>query len=183
MNRLKFKTAGKLPIILEFHRIYPNLVRENRRIWTCNRLDLQTLGCQLVIMPKNLPDHRLAMHVAWVFRGLRVGGQWSGRMTNVFGQLQYVLEAGLCHCIRVFSMGYRLVHFVWRCNIHCLRASSTMHLHMRCEPVSQILNTVVRVVVWDFYTSFWEVDFFSAHDVLAQSVIGEIFGHNNRLRS
>ena len=24
---------------------------------TCNRLDLQTLGSQPVIMPKNLPDH------------------------------------------------------------------------------------------------------------------------------
>ena len=24
-------------------------------MWTCNRLDLQTLGSQLVIMPKNLP--------------------------------------------------------------------------------------------------------------------------------
>jgi hypothetical protein len=24
---------------------------------TCNRLDLQTLGSQLTIMPKNLPDH------------------------------------------------------------------------------------------------------------------------------
>ena len=26
---------------------------------TCNQLDLQTLGSQLVIMPKNLPDHCL----------------------------------------------------------------------------------------------------------------------------
>ena len=25
---------------------------------TCNRLDLQTLGSQLVIMPKNFGDHR-----------------------------------------------------------------------------------------------------------------------------
>ena len=24
---------------------------------TCNRLDLQTIGSQLVMMPKNLPDH------------------------------------------------------------------------------------------------------------------------------
>ena len=24
---------------------------------TCNRLDLQTLGCQPIIMPKNLLDH------------------------------------------------------------------------------------------------------------------------------
>ena len=38
------------------HRIYPNLIKGNRRIWTCNRLGLQTLWSQPV-MPKNLPDH------------------------------------------------------------------------------------------------------------------------------
>ena len=36
------------------HRINPNLLKENRRMSTCNRLDLQTLGAQ-PIMPKNLP--------------------------------------------------------------------------------------------------------------------------------
>ena len=38
------------------YRIYPNLVKENRRMSTCNRLDLGTLGSQPVV-PKNLPDH------------------------------------------------------------------------------------------------------------------------------
>ena len=38
------------------YRIYPNLMKENRRMSTCNWLDLQTLGSQPV-MPKNLPDH------------------------------------------------------------------------------------------------------------------------------
>ena len=38
------------------YRIYPNLIKENRRMSTCNRLDLQTLGSQPVV-PKNLPDH------------------------------------------------------------------------------------------------------------------------------
>ena len=62
MNRLKFKTARKLPIILEeFIEIYPNLIKENRRMSTCNRLDLQTLGSQPV-MPKNLPDDWHARH-------------------------------------------------------------------------------------------------------------------------
>ena len=57
-NRLKLETAGKLPIILEeFYRIYPNLIKEIRRMsTTCNRLDLQTLVFQ-PIMPKNLPNH------------------------------------------------------------------------------------------------------------------------------
>ena len=39
------------------YRIYPNLMKENWRMSTCNRLDLRTLGSQLVIMPKNLCDH------------------------------------------------------------------------------------------------------------------------------
>jgi hypothetical protein len=38
------------------YRIYPNLIKGNRRMSTCNRLDLQTLGSP-PIMPKNLPDH------------------------------------------------------------------------------------------------------------------------------
>jgi hypothetical protein len=38
------------------YRIYPNLRKENRRMSTCNWLDLQTLGSQPII-PKNLPDH------------------------------------------------------------------------------------------------------------------------------
>ena len=40
------------------YRIYhPNLTKEYRRMSTCNRLDLQTLESQPVIMPKNFPDH------------------------------------------------------------------------------------------------------------------------------
>ena len=38
------------------YRIYPILIKENRSMPTCNRLDLQTLGSQ-PIMPSNLPDH------------------------------------------------------------------------------------------------------------------------------
>ena len=43
------------------YRIYRNLIKENRKMSTCNRLDLQTLGSQL-IMPKNLTDHSGAVH-------------------------------------------------------------------------------------------------------------------------
>ena len=42
------------------YRIYPNLIKENWRMSTYNRLDLQTIGSQ-PIMPKNLPDHWFAM--------------------------------------------------------------------------------------------------------------------------
>ena len=38
------------------YEIYPNLMKENRRMSTCNRLDLQTLGSQ-PFMLKNLPNH------------------------------------------------------------------------------------------------------------------------------
>jgi hypothetical protein len=61
-NRLKFKIAGKLAIILEeFIEYTPNLIKENRRMSTCNRLDVQTLG-SLPIMLKNLPDHCFCLH-------------------------------------------------------------------------------------------------------------------------
>ena len=54
----KFKTSGKSPVVLEeFMEYTPNLIKENRRMWQCNRLDLQIPGSQPVIMPKNLPDH------------------------------------------------------------------------------------------------------------------------------
>ena len=39
------------------YRIYLNLIKENRRMSTCNRLDLQILGSQPVIMSKNPPDN------------------------------------------------------------------------------------------------------------------------------
>jgi hypothetical protein len=38
------------------YRIYPNVIKKNRRMSTCNQMDLQTLGSQ-PIMPKIFPDH------------------------------------------------------------------------------------------------------------------------------
>ena len=56
-NRLKFKTAGKLPIILEESIEYTqNSVKGNRRMSTCNRLDLQTLGISTDYAKKS-PEH------------------------------------------------------------------------------------------------------------------------------
>ena len=37
-------------------RMYHNSIKENRKMSTCNRLDLETLGYRLV-MPKTLPGH------------------------------------------------------------------------------------------------------------------------------
>ena len=56
-NRLKFKTVGKITDHFRgIYGIYPNSIKEHRMMWTCNRLDLQTLGSQPVML-KNLPDH------------------------------------------------------------------------------------------------------------------------------
>jgi hypothetical protein len=38
------------------YRIHPNSIKENQRMSTCNRLDLQTLVSQPIV-PKNLPKH------------------------------------------------------------------------------------------------------------------------------
>ena len=51
------------------YRIYPNLIKKNRRLSTYNRLDLQTLGSQPVL-PKNLPItglHTLIPVSVWGF--------------------------------------------------------------------------------------------------------------------
>ena len=40
----------------EIYRIYPNQIKGNRRMSTCNRLNSKTLGYRLV-MPKNIPEH------------------------------------------------------------------------------------------------------------------------------
>ena len=60
-NRLQFKTAGELLTILEELMEYntPISWRKTGGCLTCNQLDLQTQGSQLVIMPKNIPNHRL----------------------------------------------------------------------------------------------------------------------------
>ena len=73
-NQLDLQTLGyqpvlpkNLPITVQdcrritdhfrgIHRIYPNLIKEHRRMSTRYLLDLQTLGSQPV-MPKILPDH------------------------------------------------------------------------------------------------------------------------------
>ena len=56
-QRLKFKTAGKFPIVLEQSMEYTSkLIKKNWKISTCSQLDLDTLGSR-PIMHKNLPGH------------------------------------------------------------------------------------------------------------------------------
>jgi hypothetical protein len=54
-NWSKFETSGELLITLRNLWNAPQINIENRRMSTCNWLDLQTLGSQ-PIMPKNLRD-------------------------------------------------------------------------------------------------------------------------------
>ena len=55
-NRLKFKTARKkiTDCFRRIYRIYVKVMKKNRKITTCNWLDLETLGLW-PRMPKNLP--------------------------------------------------------------------------------------------------------------------------------
>ena len=62
--KLKFKTAGKfIDHLRGIYGIYFTLIKEKRRMSTCNWLDLQTLESQPG-MPKNLLDHWL-VHIVW----------------------------------------------------------------------------------------------------------------------
>lgn len=60
MNRLKFETSKKTTTHFRgTYGIYPNSIKNNPMVSTCNgRLDLGTLGFRL-IMPTNLPGHCL----------------------------------------------------------------------------------------------------------------------------
>ena len=46
------------------YRWYLKLIKKNRKMSTCNRLDLGTLGCRPV-MPKNLPGHWYTYMCMW----------------------------------------------------------------------------------------------------------------------
>ena len=56
------------------YRIYLKSIKENRRMPTCNRLDLQTLGSQPIIMPKKSPWSLLQSNLLRVvsFRSTRI---------------------------------------------------------------------------------------------------------------
>ena len=128
-NRLKLKTA---PIVWEeIYTIYPNLIKEIRRMWTCNRLDLQTLGSQPV-MPKN--EHKLPwpiytrLDIWWIRRFLggfpvRPGSRKQGgrrrtrRASQCFCKLVHLavikwkgFKVCGCYLVRLscFSSSYRL---------------------------------------------------------------------------
>ena len=65
------------------YRIYPNSIM--RRMWTCNRLDLQPLGSQPV-MPKNLPNH----WYRWICKYVNVYLQNNATLANIeWGVINY----------------------------------------------------------------------------------------------
>ena len=68
--------------------IYPNLLKENGRMSTCNRLDLQTIGSQ-PFMPKNLPDIMINIfnQLEWEPKDLPLTGDRGGGKIGGLGQL------------------------------------------------------------------------------------------------
>ena len=57
LNRLRFKTSGKLPIILEEDcRIYPQTIKKCQKTTTCNRLDLGSTMILIDYTQKSSPD-------------------------------------------------------------------------------------------------------------------------------
>ena len=74
------------------YRIYPYLIKENRRMSTYNRLDLHTRGSQPVVMPKNLPDHWMDVEV---YVDSYVASNGSCFMVTGTGFENRLLEVGL----------------------------------------------------------------------------------------
>ena len=105
MNRLK-KVQDCRMITGRFRGIcrteYPNLIKENWRMSSCNRLDLQTLGPQLVIMPQNLPNH-WSWPLTPTMSGRPACLPMEGRKRTKF-----VLSTNGMH---KFNMSFRVLHF------------------------------------------------------------------------
>ena len=51
-------------------------------MWTCNRMELQTLGSQLVVMPNNLPDHWYQFKASLALQ-CHLGGWQMGTCNNI----------------------------------------------------------------------------------------------------
>ena len=67
----------------EIHRLYVKLIEQNWEMSTCNRLDLESLGSQ-PIMPKNLPDHWMALLHSLV-HGLKINTGVTKRKVSLWG--------------------------------------------------------------------------------------------------
>jgi hypothetical protein len=72
-NRLKFDTSGGLPIIWGIYtRIYLKWRKKNKKMSTCNRLDLESLG-SWPTMPKNFPGTETRVFNLDMFNRMRGG--------------------------------------------------------------------------------------------------------------
>ena len=82
---------------------YPNSIKENWRMLTCNRLNLQTLGSQPVIMSKNLPNcwsgYMLTSSSLDAFIYLRnIPLDWTGKSPEVLNVNRLFLELNWFIC-------------------------------------------------------------------------------------
>ena len=126
------------------YRINPNLIKENRRISKCNRLDLQTLGSRPIV-PKNLPDDCPYLCVkfdnlqwAWCQR-VALKNQWVLCLfSNLFMSLLHQWKQRIYRCKKIDSNG-------WRCRN--LQQESTIRCTLMLMTQSQWPNS-----------SFWAID-------------------------
>jgi hypothetical protein len=63
------------------YRIYPNLIKENRRMSTCHRLDLQTLRIS-TDYARNLPDHSVRLGNTEILTDYVQKSSWTLRRTQ-----------------------------------------------------------------------------------------------------
>ena len=89
MSLNSLKIMKKSPIT-EHSDIYPNLMKENRRMLTCNQLDLQTLGSQ-TIMHKISPINVEILHCILI--KLEVPGKFLGILARNKGHFTHETES------------------------------------------------------------------------------------------
>ena len=64
----------------EIYRIYANLIKKHRRMWTCNRWDLQTLGSQPVMPNQKSPQSLNSTGYGWL--AIRMPFSWENGILN-----------------------------------------------------------------------------------------------------
>ena len=123
MNQLKFKTAGKLQIILEeFIEYTPILQRKTGGCQHVNRLDLQALGSHQPVMPKHLHDHWSLPIKVYGFFKLKmsyrgIGVSWACHVSCSGWMLFRICHVSDCVYVRNFVERAEAVFFCSLCLI------------------------------------------------------------------
>ena len=94
-------------------RIYSNLIKENRRMWTCNQLEMQTIGSQPVML-KNLPNHCFThetkspwpLHFKHSHWGKRQRSRWSKFATSQYARWTNGVSMWMHYGCKVYMESY-----------------------------------------------------------------------------